>query len=62
MNTRSSPTATHIGAGPSGLPRGSLLHRAGIKTISLQRRSRDRVLSRIHASLPLDSGQPRTTP
>jgi p-hydroxybenzoate 3-monooxygenase len=40
-----------IGAGPSGLLLGQLLHRAGIDTIILEHRSQDYVLSRIRAGV-----------
>jgi p-hydroxybenzoate 3-monooxygenase len=40
-----------IGAGPAGLLLGQLLHRAGIETIVVERRSRDYVLSRIRAGV-----------
>ncbi len=40
-----------IGAGPSGLLLGQLLHRAGIDTVVLERRDRAHVLSRIRAGV-----------
>jgi p-hydroxybenzoate 3-monooxygenase len=40
-----------IGAGPSGLLLGQLLHKAGIDTIILERQSGDYVLSRIRAGI-----------
>lgn len=40
-----------IGAGPSGLLLGALLHKAGIDAVILERRSRDHVLSRIRAGV-----------
>jgi len=40
-----------IGAGPSGLLLGQLLHQAGIDTVILERRSRDYVLARIRAGV-----------
>ncbi len=40
-----------IGGGPSGLLLAQLLHRAGIDTVVLERRSRDYVLSRIRAGV-----------
>jgi p-hydroxybenzoate 3-monooxygenase len=40
-----------IGAGPSGLLLGALLHRAGIENIILERQSPDYVLSRIRAGI-----------
>jgi p-hydroxybenzoate 3-monooxygenase len=40
-----------IGSGPAGLLLGHLLHRAGIDTVILERRSRDYVLSRIRAGV-----------
>ncbi len=40
-----------IGGGPAGLLLSQLLHRAGIDTIILERRSRDYVLSRIRAGV-----------
>jgi p-hydroxybenzoate 3-monooxygenase len=40
-----------IGSGPSGLLLGQLLHRAGIDTVVLERKSRDYVLSRIRAGV-----------
>ena len=40
-----------IGAGPSGLLLGQLLHLAGIDTVILERRSRDYVLGRIRAGV-----------
>jgi p-hydroxybenzoate 3-monooxygenase len=44
-----------IGSGPAGLLLGHLLHRAGIDTVILERKSRDYVLSRIRAGV-LESG------
>jgi p-hydroxybenzoate 3-monooxygenase len=40
-----------IGAGPSGLLLGALLHQAGIDTLILERQSRDYVLGRIRAGV-----------
>ncbi|MBK9082450.1 MAG: 4-hydroxybenzoate 3-monooxygenase [Rhizobiales bacterium] len=40
-----------IGAGPAGLMLGQLLHRAGIDTLILERRSQAHVLSRIRAGI-----------
>lgn len=40
-----------IGAGPSGLLLGALLHQAGIDTLILERQSRDHVLGRIRAGV-----------
>ncbi len=40
-----------IGSGPSGLLLGQLLHRAGIDTVVLERKSRDYVLSRVRAGV-----------
>ncbi|MEL6232960.1 MAG: 4-hydroxybenzoate 3-monooxygenase [Pseudomonadota bacterium] len=40
-----------IGGGPSGLLTSQILHRAGIDTVVLERRSRDYVLGRIRAGL-----------
>ncbi len=40
-----------IGAGPSGLLLGQLLHRAGIEAVILERQSREYVLSRIRAGV-----------
>lgn len=40
-----------IGSGPAGLLLGQLLHRAGIDTIIVERRSRDHILSRIRAGV-----------
>jgi p-hydroxybenzoate 3-monooxygenase len=40
-----------IGAGPSGLLLGQLLHRAGIDTVILEQRSKDYVLGRIRAGV-----------
>ena len=40
-----------IGGGPSGLLLGQLLHKAGIDTVILERRTRDYVLSRIRAGV-----------
>lgn len=40
-----------IGGGPSGLLLGQLLHRAGIDTVVLERKSRDYVLGRIRAGV-----------
>lgn len=40
-----------IGGGPSGLTLSQLLHRAGIDTVVLERRTRDYVLSRIRAGV-----------
>lgn len=47
-----------IGAGPAGLLLGQLLHRHGIETVMLERRSADYVLSRIRAGV-LESGTVR---
>ena len=44
-----------IGGGPAGLLLGQLLHRQGIDTVVLERRSRDYVLARIRAGV-LESG------
>ena len=44
-----------IGAGPSGLLLSQLLHKAGIDTVVLERRSRDYVLGRIRAGV-LETG------
>ncbi len=44
-----------IGGGPSGLLLGQLLHRKGIETIILERRTKDYVLSRIRAGI-LETG------
>lgn len=44
-----------IGGGPSGLLLGQLLHRAGIDTVVLERKTRDHVLSRIRAGV-LETG------
>ncbi len=44
-----------IGAGPSGLLLGQLLHRAGIETVILERQTPDYVLGRIRAGI-LESG------
>ncbi|MFP4570127.1 4-hydroxybenzoate 3-monooxygenase [Rhodosalinus sp.] len=44
-----------VGGGPSGLLLGQLLHRAGIDTVVLERRSRDYVLSRVRAGV-LETG------
>ena len=40
-----------IGAGPAGLLLGQLLHRAGIDTVVIERKSRDYVLARIRAGV-----------
>jgi p-hydroxybenzoate 3-monooxygenase len=40
-----------VGSGPSGLLLGQLLHRAGIDTVILERRSREYVLGRIRAGV-----------
>ena len=40
-----------IGAGPSGLLLSQLLHRQGIDTVVLERRSREYVLGRIRAGV-----------
>jgi len=40
-----------VGAGPSGLLLGQLLHKAGVETIVLERQSADYVLSRIRAGV-----------
>ena len=40
-----------IGAGPSGLLLGQLLHRAGIDAVILERQSADYVLGRIRAGV-----------
>ncbi len=50
MTTRRVQVAI-IGAGPSGLLLGHLLHRAGIDTVILERRSSDYVLGRIRAGV-----------
>ncbi len=50
MGTRRVQVAI-IGAGPSGLLLGQLLHRAGIDTVILERRSGDYVLGRIRAGV-----------
>jgi p-hydroxybenzoate 3-monooxygenase len=44
-----------IGAGPSGLLLGQLLHKAGIAAIILERQTSDHVLGR-YVGLPLDFG------
>lgn len=44
-----------IGAGPSGLLLGQLLHRAGIETVILERQTPEYVLGRIRAGI-LESG------
>ena len=50
MKTKRTQVAI-IGAGPSGLLLGQLLHRAGIDTIILEQRSKDYVLGRIRAGV-----------
>jgi p-hydroxybenzoate 3-monooxygenase len=40
-----------IGAGPSGLLLGQLLHRAGVDNVILEQRSADYVLGRIRAGV-----------
>jgi p-hydroxybenzoate 3-monooxygenase len=40
-----------IGSGPAGLLLGQLLHKAGIDTVILERRSRDYVLARVRAGV-----------
>lgn len=40
-----------IGAGPAGLLLGQLLHRAGVDTVIVERRSREHVLARIRAGV-----------
>ena len=40
-----------IGAGPAGLALAQLLHRAGIDSVVLERRSRDYVLGRVRAGV-----------
>ncbi|WP_406858136.1 4-hydroxybenzoate 3-monooxygenase [Alsobacter sp. KACC 23698] len=40
-----------IGSGPAGLLLGQLLHRAGVESVILERRSKDYVLSRIRAGV-----------
>ena len=40
-----------VGSGPSGLLLGQLLHRAGIDTVIVERRSKDHVLGRIRAGV-----------
>jgi p-hydroxybenzoate 3-monooxygenase len=40
-----------VGAGPSGLLLGQLLHKAGIEAVILERRSRDYVLGRVRAGV-----------
>ena len=47
-----------IGSGPAGLLLGQLLHKAGIDTIIIERKSRDYVLSRIRAGV-LEQGMVR---
>ncbi len=47
-----------IGSGPAGLLLGQLLHKAGIETVIIERRSRDHVLSRIRAGV-LEDGTVR---
>ena len=44
-----------IGAGPSGLLLGQLLHNAGIKTVILERQTPEYVLGRIRAGI-LENG------
>ncbi|HAR52852.1 MAG TPA: 4-hydroxybenzoate 3-monooxygenase, partial [Roseovarius nubinhibens] len=44
-----------IGGGPSGLLLGQLLHRQGIDTVILERKTRDYVLGRIRAGI-LETG------
>jgi len=52
MTTRRARTQVAIiGAGPSGLLLGQLLHRAGIDTVILEARSADYVLGRIRAGV-----------
>ena len=40
-----------VGAGPSGLLLGQLLHKAGIEAIIIERQTSDYVLSRIRAGV-----------
>ncbi|MEN9670500.1 MAG: p-hydroxybenzoate hydroxylase, partial [Pseudomonadota bacterium] len=40
-----------VGAGPSGLLLGQLLHKAGVDAVIVERQSPDYVLSRIHAGV-----------
>lgn len=47
-----------IGSGPAGLLLGQLLHKAGIDTVIIERKSRDYVLSRIRAGV-LEQGMVR---
>jgi p-hydroxybenzoate 3-monooxygenase len=50
----SSPTRTQvaiIGAGPSGLLLGQLLHKAGIEAVVLERQTGEYVLGRIRAGI-----------
>ena len=51
MSTRTRTQVAIIGAGPSGLLLGQLLHRAGIETILIERQSPEYVLSRIRAGV-----------
>ena len=47
-----------IGAGPSGLLLGALLHKAGIDAIVIEQRGADYVLGRIRARLASAAGSP----
>ena len=51
MTTRARHQVAIIGAGPSGLMLGQLLHKAGIDNIVLERQSGDYVLGRIRAGI-----------
>jgi p-hydroxybenzoate 3-monooxygenase len=51
MTTPSRTQVAIIGAGPSGLLLGQLLHRAGIDTVILEQRTPDYVLGRIRAGI-----------
>ena len=51
MTTRSRTQVAIIGAGPSGLLLGQLLHKAGIDAVILERQTGDYVLGRIRAGV-----------